>query len=57
MPSLNWDEFECLPGAADANFELLCRTVVRRTYGRYGDFNALANQPGVEFHLRLVLQL
>ena len=36
-------EFELvlrLPGAADANFELLCRGAVRRTYGRYGDFNA-----------------
>jgi hypothetical protein len=53
MPSLNWDAFESLPGAADANFELLCRAAVRRTYGRYGAFNALANQPGVEFHLRL----
>src|SRR5262249_19429529 len=42
-----------LPGAASANFELLCRAVVRRSYGQYGDFNALANQPGVEFHLRL----
>ncbi len=53
MPSLNWDAFERLPGAADTNFELLCRAAVRRTYGRFGDFNALANQPGVEFHLRL----
>jgi hypothetical protein len=53
MPSLNWDAFERLPGAADTNFELLCRAVVRRNYGRYGSFNALANQPGVEFHLRL----
>jgi hypothetical protein len=53
MSSLNWDAFKSLPGAADANFELLCRAAVRRTYGRYGDFNALANQPGVEFHLRL----
>src|ERR1700756_1554949 len=32
---------------------MLCRALVRRHYGAYGEFFALANQPGVEFHLRL----
>src|SRR5437868_4907683 len=45
--------FAGLPGAAETNFEMLCRALMRRHYGRFGDFNALANQPGVEFHLRL----
>ena len=30
-----------------------CRAVIRIQYGRYGDFAALAAQPGVEFHLKL----
>lgn len=53
MPNVNWATFADLPGAADINFELLCRALVRLHYGRFGDFFALANQPGVEFHLRL----
>lgn len=53
MSSVNWDIFAGLPGAATANFERLCRALVRRHYGKYGDFVALANQPGVEFHLNL----
>jgi len=53
MPGLNWQTFEQLPGAQYDNFEKLCRALIRRNYGRYGDFSALANQPGVEFHLRL----
>lgn len=53
MPALNWDTFVGLPGAATTNFELLCRSIIRRHYARFGDFRALANQPGVEFHLRL----
>ena len=53
MPEVNWNTFEVLPGAADVNFERLCRTIIQRHYGRYGDFRSLANQPGVEFHLRL----
>ena len=28
MPTLNWDTFESLPGAADANFELLTRRLL-----------------------------
>lgn len=53
MPPINWDAFAELPGGADTNFEMLCRALIRRQYGRYGHFAALANQPGVEFHLKL----
>jgi hypothetical protein len=53
MPALNWDAFTRLPGGAEKNFELLCRGIVRRNFGSYGVFRALANQPGVEFHLKL----
>lgn len=53
MPGLNWDVFGGLPGSAETNFELLCRGIVRHNYGSYGVLRALANQPGVEFHLKL----
>ncbi len=53
MPEANWDVFSELPGAADENFEKLCRSLVRRHYGRFGRFKQLAHQPGVEFHLQL----
>jgi hypothetical protein len=53
MPSVNWDAFAQLPGGPEWNFEMLCRALIRRHYGRYGDFAALAQQPGVEFHLKL----
>lgn len=53
MPAVNWDAFARLPGAADVNFEKLCRAVIRRHYGQFGDFQELANQAGVEFHLKL----
>lgn len=53
MPQANWDVFTQLPGAAASNFEKLCRSLVRRHYGRFGHFRELANQPGVEFHLQL----
>jgi len=53
MPKANWAVFSELPGAADENFEKLCRSLVRRHYGRFGRFKQLANQPGVEFHLQL----
>ncbi|MDY0150212.1 MAG: hypothetical protein RBT03_09025, partial [Kiritimatiellia bacterium] len=53
MPALNWDIFKTLPGSAEKNFELLCRGIVRQNFGSYGVFRALANQPGVEFHLKL----
>ncbi len=53
MPPLNWDAFVQLPGSAQYNFEMLCRALIRRHYSRYGGFAARANQPGVEFHLKL----
>ena len=53
MPALNWDVFKSLPGSAEKNFELLCRAIVRQNFGSYGVLRALANQPGVEFHLKL----
>jgi hypothetical protein len=55
MPAVNWAAFAALPGAADVNFEMLCRALIRRHYARFGEFAALANQPGVEFHLKLTL--
>jgi hypothetical protein len=55
MSPVNWDAFARLPGAADVNFEKLCRSLIRRHYGQFGDFRGLANQAGVEFHLRLRL--
>src|SRR6185437_2517742 len=53
MPGLNWDRFAALPGSAENNFEMLCRNLIRRTYSQYGEFLAVAAQPGVEFHLKL----
>lgn len=53
MPALNWDIFVALPGSAEKNFELLSRGIVRQNFGRLGVFRSLANQPGVEFHLKL----
>lgn len=53
MPPVNWNTFEQLPGGVEANFEGLCRVLIRRHYGQYGHFAALAAQPGVEFHLKL----
>ena len=53
MPSLNWTAFNSLPGSNSQNFENLCRALIRLHFGRYGQFAALKNQPGVEFHLKL----
>ena len=53
MPALNWGKFTSLQGGAERNFEILCRGIVRLNFGSYGAFRALANQPGVEFHLKL----
>src|SRR5881394_4120469 len=50
---VNWSEFEKLPGGQEHNCEILCRSLMRLHYGRFGQFAALANQPGVEFHLQL----
>lgn len=53
MPALNWDKFLLLEGSKDKNFENLCRGIVRLQFGRFGQFRALSNQPGVEFYLPL----
>lgn len=53
MPNLDWNVFASLPGDPPANFEQLWRVLVRRHYARFGRFRALAQQPGVEFHLEL----
>ncbi len=51
--SLDWGKFNSLSGAQNKNFELLCRGVVRHTFGQYGQLVAYANMPGVEFYLDL----
>lgn len=53
MPNLNWNAFDSLPGSRSQNFENLCRALIRLYFGQYGQFAALKNQPGVEFHLKL----
>ncbi len=50
---VNWSEFEKLPGGQQYNFETLCRSLVWLHFARFGKFAALAQQPGVEFHLKL----
>src|ERR1041385_1593711 len=50
---IDWSDFQKLPGSAESNFEFLCRALIRLHYGKHGQFAALANQPGVEFHLQL----
>lgn len=51
--ALPWDTFAALDGAPDHNFELLCRALVQRNYGRFGQLRSRRNQPGIEFHLKL----
>lgn len=53
MPAVDWDVFGKLPGSSSHNFETLCRALIHTHYSRFGVFTALANQPGVEFHLKL----
>ncbi|WP_024801657.1 hypothetical protein [Nocardia sp. BMG51109] len=53
MTGLNWERFERLPGDSRANFELLWRGAIWLNYSRFGIFRARAQQPGVEFHLKL----
>ena len=53
MPSLNWTNFNALSGSRSQNFENLCRALMRVHFERFGQFKALRNQPGVEFHLEL----
>lgn len=52
MSQINWETFVVLPGSVTHNFEMLCRGLIRRHYAQYGIFRSLANQPGVEFHLK-----
>ena len=54
MPSLDWTAFYSLPGSKDKNLENLCRGLMQLHYGRFGQFKALSNQPGVEFHINLI---
>lgn len=54
MPPLDWASFDSLSGSRSHNFENLCRALIRLHFGRYGQFAALKNQPGVEFHLKLI---
>lgn len=51
--SLSWERFQELEGAPERNLELLCRALVQRNYGRYGQLRSRRNQPGVEFYLKL----
>ena len=53
MPEFDWEQFKNLPGASSSNWERLCGAVVRRSFGSLGDFRYVAQQPGVEFHLKL----
>lgn len=53
MVAANWEAFARLPGSAEINFEKLARALIRRHYGAFGEFKELANQAGVEFHLKL----
>jgi hypothetical protein len=51
--TLAWDRFEQLSGAADRNFEVFVRALVRRRWGAFGQLRDRLNQPGIEFHLQL----
>ncbi len=53
MPDINWNKFDSLPGSKSWNFESLCRALICLHFRSYGQFVALKNQPGVEFHLKL----
>ncbi len=51
--TLDWSKFQTLSGSQDKNFELLCRGIIRHTFGQYGRFVSHANMAGVEFYLEL----
>ncbi len=53
VPQLDWHRFATLPGSQETNWEMLCGAVVRRTFGSLGRLRYLAQQPGVEFHLKV----
>ena len=50
---LDWQKFKELTGSDSENFEKLCRSIVRRRFGRFGPLIERRNQPGVEFYIRL----
>ena len=50
---MNWDIFGQLPGDPARNWENLCPSVVLRNFGSLGSFRSVAQQPGLEFHLRI----
>ncbi len=50
---LDWSIFHNLSGDSRTNFEKLCRGIVQLHWGKHGKFQALKNQPGVEFHIKL----
>ena len=50
---LDWEKFKKLTGDNTKNFEKLCRSIVRRRFGRLGPLIERKNQPGVEFYIRL----
>lgn len=54
MSHLDWNKFAQLTGNPNENWEGLCRALIRRNFAHAGLFAALKNQPGVEFHLRLL---
>ena len=53
MSPLIWEKFHSLPGRKNQNFENLCRGLIKLQFGRYGQFTAQRNQPGIEFYLKL----
>ncbi|MBK8972112.1 MAG: hypothetical protein IPM37_12325 [Hahellaceae bacterium] len=50
---LDWQKFRSLAGQDAANFEKLCRAIVRRRYGCFGPLIGRKNQPGVEYYITL----
>ena len=50
---LDWEKFKSLAGLDADNFEKLCRSIVRRRFGRYGPLFERKNQPGVEYYIKL----
>jgi len=50
---LDWGKFKSLSGPDTDNFEKLCRSIVRRRFGRYGPLYERKNQPGVEYYIHL----
>ena len=52
--ALQWSNFAALEGDPKRNLELLVRGLVQRNYGRFGQLRSVRQQPGVEFHLKLL---